>query len=198
MNQSFSNAAKPKNPPAPSATIVKGFFGLMKTSAPGFLERMVDQYPGLLEAKGSPSGGTPLVYAGELGRRDLVEMLHKKGGDLLASDNGDQSALFYAGLNGWQDVAEYIIGQGVDPLVKNRAGMSPVDATRDQDLEAFGKQMQGMRAAYLVKQEEAARLKAIADQKALEDNVRQITANVRRGVAGSISAPEMASFRRKS
>jgi len=199
MNKKFATAAaKPATPPPPRDTIVKGFFGIMKTSSPDFLARMIDQYPGLLEAKGSPTGGTPLVYAAEMGKLDLVKMLHKKGANLLATGNGDQGALFYAGLHGWQDVAAYLIGEGVDPAVKNSAGMSPIDATRDKDIEFFGKQMQTMRAQYLAEQEEIARLKAVADQQALDENVRQITANVRNGVSGIISAPEKASFRRKA
>jgi len=184
MNKTFATAARPKKPPAPSGAIVKGFFGLMKTSAAGPLERMVDQYPGLLEAKGSPSGGTPLVYAAELGRFDLVKMFHEKGADLRSSDNGDQGALFYAGHHGWQDIAEYLINLGVNPLASNRAGVSPVMAAHANDLPSFGDRMARQREAYLKARQ--------------EETIRRLTENLQHGSPNAISAPEKASFKRKA
>ena len=187
------------NPPAmpvPDKDTVTRFFEAARTGDDVVLEALLAQHPSLVTNNQSATGATALIIAAGAGRLEAVWILQSKGADIHAADNGDQSALFYAGLHGEQNVAEYLISQGVDPAAKNRSGISPIDIANASDFHALGENMKRERAEYVARQFDEAWRERLAEQKALRDNIQQVTEIVGSGLSADVAAPAKAAFRK--
>lgn len=181
MTQSFNTAAEPPvRIPSDAAAL---YWKAVEASNKAGLENLLDQYPALVGAKSPNTGGTGVVEAAKNGDVDMVKLLHGRGADLKASDNGDQSGMFYAGLNGHREVAQYLIDNRVDATARNRSGMSAVDAARGNDFLSFADELVRMNAKAVMQR--CQEVKTVA---------RDL---MRNGMREDLQAPPTAVFRRK-
>lgn len=140
------------------------------------------------------TNATPVVVAAKEGSLGIVKLLHESGADLYAADNGDQGALFYAAHKGWRDVAEYLVGQGMDPTAPNKGGVSPAAIARASDFPSFGNELErwGAELKQRLLEEEQARKRA--EREAFDANLRDVTKTMRGGLDKSVPAPKTARF----
>ena len=71
-------------------------------------------------------GRTPLHYAAEYGRLNIVNLLLTHGANLEARNNAGQSPLYFASNSGHLAIVEALVAHGADPTIGNDSGATPL------------------------------------------------------------------------
>ena len=72
-------------------------------------------------------GGTPIHFAVERGRKEIVEYLVGEGADIRVIDYQRMEPIHYAVYFGFKDIIEYLIAHGADVNVIYDYGRRPID-----------------------------------------------------------------------
>ncbi|TMW68597.1 hypothetical protein Poli38472_006065 [Pythium oligandrum] len=89
-------------------------------------------------------GNTPLMRAlGGSPSREVIALLIDHGARLSAKDKAGNTALHLALMEGYEDIARYLIDNGADPMAKNRENVRCLDLARP----AFRAEMQTLKPA---------------------------------------------------
>lgn len=82
-------------------------------------------------------GYTPLMWAAQAGRLDVLALLLRGGAELDATDAAGRSALLVATVAGQLEAARRLIMAGADPELAAADGVSPLGYARAYDLAPF-------------------------------------------------------------
>jgi ankyrin repeat protein len=113
---------------------------------PGKLQALLDRNPALVNVKDS-CGYTPLHWAAVDGRKEIMEILLKKGASPRALNNVGDAPLHCAAAAGRSEAAKILIIAGADMNGQNGKGERPLTIALDRGhdetakiLKAFGAQ----------------------------------------------------------
>jgi ankyrin repeat protein len=108
--------------------VSRGMVGIWKAAEAGDVsevERLVEQAPGLLGAKGD-FGMTPLVSASSRGHVGVVRWLVEKGVSINEPDETGATALWFASSSGQSPVVRLLLERGADPTIATEWGSIPL------------------------------------------------------------------------
>jgi ankyrin repeat protein len=91
------------------------------------VERLVEQQPGLLDAR-DDCGMTPLMNASWEGHEGVVQWLLDQGAAMNKRNVAGYSALFHASMYGRLFVVRMLVKRGADPTITNYWGSTPLMA----------------------------------------------------------------------
>ncbi len=79
------------------------------------------------------SGTTALIYAAQLGNREILVLLCEAGANVNIQDVNGQSALMYAAMNGYIDIVQTLVQWGAKTELKNNVGYTALDYAKQKN-----------------------------------------------------------------
>jgi ankyrin repeat protein len=96
------------------------------------VERLVEQDPGLLEARDDSLGGTPLMLASMERHLGVVRVLVDKGASINERGPKGWTALWLACTDGHAPVVRLLLEKGADPTIAAEGGATPLMVASDK------------------------------------------------------------------